>query len=162
MLKSFLKWMSDNNLVNLDDIAKDDDDGFKARFNIQKCVFVAQHFGLGTNYLYNRYKHGPYSPSLTKDYYAFAEDGLEDDGLEVNYDKEACLDVVKNRDKNWMEIATTIMYMCDDNNADKKSLVRDVASVKILYSEEYIQSVFDDMLKTRLGKVDWCNNWSQI
>ena len=61
MLASFLKWMSDKDLVNLDNITNDNDDGFKTRFKIQKCVFMAQHLGLETNYKYERYVYGPYS-----------------------------------------------------------------------------------------------------
>ena len=54
-------------------VTDDSDDGFAARFRIQKYVLIAQHMGLGTRYEYPGYIHGPYSSDLAEDYYNLAE-----------------------------------------------------------------------------------------
>ncbi|MEI8698222.1 hypothetical protein [Mesorhizobium sp. ISC15] len=47
------------------DIATKDD-----RLRTQKAVYLGQLTGVDLGYRYNWYVHGPYSPSLTQDYYA--------------------------------------------------------------------------------------------
>ncbi len=51
------------------DISTKDD-----RLRTQKAVYLGQLTGVDLGYRYNWYVHGPYSPSLTQDYYAL--DGL--------------------------------------------------------------------------------------
>ena len=157
MVKSLLEWMGNEKLVKLDDITREDSAGFEARLRIQKCVYMVQSLGLvDTNYDYNRYKHGPYSPALTQDYYKFAHGELKDDKLV--FDKTACREIMtnpktkQNHGADWLEIATTILLLNKDaESAD--SLVNHVARIKVMYSERYIQSVLDDMLKMRLAKI---------
>lgn len=150
MLASFLKWMSDKDLVNLDNITNDNDDGFKARFKIQKCVFMAQHLGLETNFKYERYVYGPYSTKLTHEYYDLPADKIQKAGTGGLPEgrMEEWLNVMRH-DKNWLEIATTLVHMCkDEPNAD--SLVSSVAWVKYPYTGQYISGVLSDLRKSPL------------
>lgn len=43
---------------------------YKWRFLLQKITFLAQSLGLSTNYSFTPYIKGPYSPTLTSDYYS--------------------------------------------------------------------------------------------
>jgi uncharacterized protein YwgA len=47
------------------------------RLRVQKAVYLGQLTGVDLGYRYNWYVHGPYSPSLTQDY--FALDGLSEE-----------------------------------------------------------------------------------
>lgn len=42
---------------------------YNSRFLMQKITFLAQELGISTNYYFTPYIKGPYSPSLTKDYF---------------------------------------------------------------------------------------------
>lgn len=53
------------------------------RLRTQKAVYLGQLTGVDLGYRYNWYVHGPYSPSLTQDYYAL--EGLpEETRAQVN------------------------------------------------------------------------------
>ncbi len=52
MIGRFVKWLEEKNLVDFARVTDDSDDGFAARFRIQKYVLIAQHMGLGTRYEY--------------------------------------------------------------------------------------------------------------
>lgn len=142
--------MEKEKLMNPSNITKQDQDGFNARFRIQKCVFVAQCLGLNTGYGFNRYKHGPYSPALTKDYYMYARDELKYTDTTPVFDRDACLDIMKH-DNNWIEIATTLLRE-SNYHSDENSLVEYVECIKFPYPKKYIQSVLDDLQKTKLGE----------
>ena len=43
---------------------------YNSRFLMQKATFLSQELGTSTNYYFTPYINGPYSPSLTKDYFA--------------------------------------------------------------------------------------------
>ena len=121
-------------MANPSNITKDDEDGFNTRFRIQKCMFVAQHLGLGKKYRYNLYLHGPYSPLLSQDYYKAANDEIADDGADPNFDRDAVLEIMANED-DWLELATTLVDLAeaDESMTDPDLLVRRAAVVKHLY-----------------------------
>lgn len=53
------------------------------RLRVQKAIYLGQLTGVDLGYRYNWYVHGPYSPTLTQDYYAL--DGLaESDKVKVH------------------------------------------------------------------------------
>jgi len=45
---------------------------FEDRLILQKAVYLAQAIGVHLGYYYQRYLHGPYCPSLTRDEYTIA------------------------------------------------------------------------------------------
>jgi uncharacterized protein YwgA len=49
-------------------------DDFTDRLILQKAVYLVQAGGVHLGYYYQWYLHGPYSPSLTRDEYAVAEE----------------------------------------------------------------------------------------
>ena len=49
------------------------------RVRFQKAIYLAQHAGVPLGYLYSWYVMGPYSPDLTRDYYALHESSEEND-----------------------------------------------------------------------------------
>jgi uncharacterized protein YwgA len=54
-----------------------DIDSIDRRVTIQKAVYLAQEAGIPLLYRYNWYVMGPYSPNLTRDYYALQEQPWE-------------------------------------------------------------------------------------
>lgn len=46
---------------------------FRDRKRVQKAIYLAQVGGADLGYRYNWYVHGPYSPSLTRDYFRLEE-----------------------------------------------------------------------------------------
>ena len=48
-------------------------DSIDQRVTLQKAVYLAQEAGIPLLYRYNWYVMGPYSPNLTRDYYALQE-----------------------------------------------------------------------------------------
>ena len=166
MLKTFLTWMEQENLIDQRTIAYDDDEGFHTRFLIQKGIYVAQCLGLQTNYTYGRYLNGPYSTELADDYYAYADDALRDsDDINPGFKRNECLQIMKH-DDDWLEIATTlihmsktmrrsydgletlnnIIYINDDANR-KYRLINKVWRVKYPYSKKFIKMVYKELLK---------------
>lgn len=156
MLESFLKWMEKEGLADPSNITKDDNDGFNTRFRIQKCVFVAQRLGLDRTYRYNLYLHGPYSPSLSQDYYKAAngEIGDDDGGADLEFDREAVLKIMGNGD-DWLELATTLVDLMEEDGSITRpaSLVKRAAVVKYLYPVEDIEAVLEDLRATPLAGV---------
>ena len=69
MVAPFIRWLADRGMVDFGLVADDTNMGFDARFRIQKYVFLAQRLGLDTKYRHSRYRYGPYSPKLAKEYY---------------------------------------------------------------------------------------------
>ena len=150
MLTQFLRWMDKENLVDLNVVASNDDYGHNARFHIQKCVFIAQYLGLETEYAYGRYLNGPYSTSLARDYYAFANREIEDENATLAFDKDACRDIMTSHNKEWLEIATTLIHI-GGTETNRERLVKRVSAVKFPYSKKYIRGVLCDLLHTQLS-----------
>lgn len=153
----FLEWMEKEGLADPSNITKDDNDGFNTRFRIQKCVFVAQHLGLDRTYRYNLYLHGPYSPSLSQDYYKAANGEIVNDnggGADLNFDQEAVLKIMGNGD-DWLELATTLVDLIEEDRsiANPASLVKCAAVVKYIYPEEDIEAVLQDLRATPLAGI---------
>lgn len=154
MILPFLEWMEKEGLASPSSITKDDEDGFNTRFRIQKCVFVAQHLGLGKKYRYNLYLHGPYSPLLSRDYYKAANGEIADGGADPDFDRNAVLEIMSNED-DWLELATTLVDLAegDESMTDPDSLVRRAAAVKYLYPKGDIEAVLQDLRTTPLAGV---------
>ena len=155
MIVAFLEWMRTEGLIDPSNITKDDNIGFDTRFRIQKCMFMAQHLGLGDTYKYDMYLHGPYSPTLSQDYYdVICSEVTNDDHTSLDFDRDSVLDIMARSD-DWLEIATTLIDLMEDDKreTDPDSLVNRVAIVKHLYPKEDIKGVLLDMRATPLASV---------
>lgn len=64
------------------------------RKTVQKAVYLGQASGVDLGYRYNWYVMGPYSPALTRDYFALGESLSTDDDRSGDYDLQ---DQVKSR-----------------------------------------------------------------
>ena len=87
---------------------------FDDRFLLQKYVFFAQKFGLDSDYSYNVYVFGAYSRELAQDYYSeeLSQQTNADD-LSDSFRSEEFVDLVRNRNARWLEIASTLTLYYD-------------------------------------------------
>lgn len=58
----------------LDRLGTTDISTVEDRMEVQKAVYLTQSAGVGLGYSYGWYVRGPYSPSLTRDYFDLSED----------------------------------------------------------------------------------------
>lgn len=142
-------------MVDFGLVAEDTNAGFDTRFRIQKYVFLAQHLGLDTKYRHSRYRYGPYSPKLAKEYYRLAEDldayKTESEGrIPSRFRSDDFLDTVADRDDEWLEVATTLIDLSPQHDSPEK-LIDHVAWIKNAYPKKYIGSVLDDIRRSPLA-----------
>ena len=125
-LARFIQFLEDKNLVRFD-IDGEGERQFENRFLIQKYVFLAKKFGLDLPYDYDIYTCGPYSSALTKTYYSMARNGnvyllADDASLGASFDAVGFLEAVRDKDKRWLEIATTLID-CRELYQNREELV---------------------------------------
>lgn len=158
MLPAFLKWLNENYVIDHQCIRDKDDTGFYTRFRIQKCMYMAQHLGLGTDYNYKQYVYGPYSQDLAAEYYGYDPQATVTEQLPPDFDEIRNVVLrAHSRGLAWMEVATTILEdarECRDTKVQytRDRIERDVASLKYQYTDSYIHTVYNDLLRTPLGK----------
>lgn len=58
----------------------------RERKTVQKAVYLGQAAGMDLGYRYNWYIMGPYSPALTRDYFALSESLAVEDDESTNYE----------------------------------------------------------------------------
>lgn len=104
---------------------KPDISTIEQRKTIQKAVYLGQQVGLHLGYQFGWYLMGPYSPSLTDDYYALAESLTSGDvsyqvhklqsAAEVSLRKaRPLLQVPRGVDlsqENWLELVSSLHYL---------------------------------------------------
>lgn len=100
------------------------------RKTVQKAVYLGQASGVDLGYRYNWYIMGPYSPELTKDYFALGESLQTDDDRSIDY---ALQDPVKSRlarvkgiltppegvalnKPEWLELLASVHYLLRARN----------------------------------------------
>ncbi|MDN5867934.1 MAG: hypothetical protein L0H55_11120, partial [Candidatus Nitrosocosmicus sp.] len=150
----FLIFLNNNKLVDLHCIRDDSDIGFYNRKKLQKLVFLAQsRFNLPSNYTYDIYKHGPYSPSFTDDYYQMNLDIINQKtySLPSDFDENRYATLFIDKDNNWLEVSTTTIELFDKNKDIKiKDLTSSVKYLKPQFSVPYITKVVNDLLREKL------------
>lgn len=158
MLQAFLRWLNDNYVIDHHAIKSKNDTGFYVRFRIQKCMYMAHHLGLGTDYHYKQYVYGPYSKELTKRYYDYEPAAPVTEQLPPDFDKIGNVVLrAHSRGFAWMEVATTILQdacECIDMKEQyaRDQIERNVSNLKYQYTDGYIHAVYDDLLGMQLGK----------
>ena len=152
MLSEFLHFLDDKKLISVDDIPNDDGVGFTNRFRIQKFVYLAKYFGLDLGYGHSMYMYGPYSSKLASDYYEITKDFKKDKTgeLSTKFNSDGFVNLVKDKDDGWLEIATTLLDQKPRFIEDSK-LVNHVESIKCNYTVEYIQNVLNNLKKHNLA-----------
>ena len=103
-------------------------------------MFIAQHLGLETEYKYGRYLNGSHSTSLARDY-AFVNGDIIDEKATLALDDDVCRDIITSHNKEWLKIATTLIYM-GSTETNRERLVKRVSVVKFPYSKKNIRGGF--------------------
>jgi len=94
---------------------------FKQRKILQKTIYILSQLGLGFNYNYTWYIHGPYSPALADDAYELANNREYYDEEIKNYRfKKAAQGIINkfNRlfadrkdDEEWLELIASLLFL---------------------------------------------------
>lgn len=122
------------------------------RKTVQKATYLVQAAGVDLGYRYNWYVMGPYSPALTRDYYALAEALAVDEGDSANYAlqdavaaKVAEVSRLLNvpRDVNlgqaeWAELVASLHFL-----VEKRGLSKDDARAVIDREKSKLAPYFD-------------------
>jgi uncharacterized protein YwgA len=111
------------------------------RKRVQKAIYLGQRAGVDLGYRYGWYKKGPYSPRLTRDYYALAE--ALDIGESAGTAKLKPSEATKLRrirplfavpagvalsPEDWLELVASVDYLkrvSKVSDADAKKVIRD-------------------------------------
>ena len=109
---------------------------YNSRYLIQKITYLNQALGMDTNYHFTVYVAGPYSPTLSVDYYSqmprlrTLESGYQLSSL----DKER-LDRIKNccgllENSSIMESTSTLVFLHRSGNTNDNELIREIRRLK--------------------------------
>jgi uncharacterized protein YwgA len=100
-----------------------DTDTLQGRVRLQKSIFLAQQAGVNLDYRFGWYLRGPYSPALTRDYFALSTSTAEDSitGYRLTDEARDSLDAlmplftvpagVNLRQDQWLELAASWLYL---------------------------------------------------
>jgi uncharacterized protein YwgA len=86
---------------------------FTHRLKVQKAAFLLNHLKVSpfTDYVFNYYLHGPYSPGLAKDYYHLEEVKVKTVHLDSKNMK--ILKWFTSKNETWLEAASSIISIKD-------------------------------------------------
>jgi hypothetical protein len=100
-------------------------DTVEQRMETQKAIYLAQSLGVDLGYSYGWYLKGPYSPSLTRDYYALHAKADEGDGDRALKQRvRVVLDQLREIMDNptvplsrahWLELLASIHYLIHES-----------------------------------------------
>lgn len=155
-LQNFIEFLHRNKMITIHDLLRDDEIGLVNRLKLQKYVYLAQtslknNFG----YEYNIYNNGPYSPELANYYYEKMD--LQATSLDLNktewtFDNDFSqrfLELFKDKDVNWLEVATTLIDSTNYCENAQESLDK-VYAIKSKYSSSFIDSTLDELKEKSL------------
>ena len=141
-------------------------DTIDERISFQKAVYLAQAAGVALGYKYNWYVRGPYSPDLTKDYYALhehLEESSEGDpsgpGLRL---KEPVVEKLRNilpalrvpsdltlSQTEWLESLASVHYLMAHVQLDAENTTKRLEELKPTLSP-YTGKAIDGLINGRL------------
>jgi uncharacterized protein YwgA len=130
---------------------------FYHRIKLQKCVYIAKILGWDCpHYSYNIYMRGPYSPDLTSDYYAIANQPLVLNNYESHlpkFDIDKFVQTIGGKDIEWLEVATTLLsvYKNNKHRIRRNELIafalERTKEIKANYGDSFITQVLSDLLR---------------
>ena len=152
LLSQFIKYLEENKLIEFE-ILGDTESCFQNRFKIQKYVFLAKRFGLELPFEHDIYLYGPYSQSLISECYVLANNRKElydavDAVLPESFQSQNFLNLIQDKNTDWLEIATTLMNK--NHITNREDLVENVENTKNGFTREFISGVLDDLSNTNL------------
>jgi len=120
-----------------------DPNSFENRLKVQKAVFFLRHLGVKpyTDYEFNMYLRGPYSPTLAQDYYRLKD--VEPTPVDLG-DKADLLKWFISHSLDWLEVASSILSIRETyKNIDDKETYE-----LIKFSKPWVEKTFfDDVIK---------------
>lgn len=132
------------------------------RIKVQKFVFLAKYFGWDNSYSYNLYVHGPYSPSLSDDYYSndlFKCTPLEISGFKLGSFKE----FINGKSINYLESASTILFYKNCNKTITSDYaIKKLADIKPYISSKTVKETYSDVKGFELTKKAVSNNIQNV
>ena len=124
-------------------------DSFDSRLRVQKAVFFLKHLGVKpfTDYEFNMYLRGPYSPTLAQDYYRLR--GVEPTSVELGDKQEVLLKWFMSHDSDWLEVSSSILSIRETypkiDDKETYELIR--------FSKPWVEKIFfDDIIKELKAK----------
>lgn len=153
-LSAFISMLENRN------IHKFNPDDFISRLRLQKYVYLAKFFDIDLGYTYNLYLRGPYSPALAEDYYNLTEMDKVADIISISNFGEFA-DLVRGKDHKWLEIASTILFIWENNmrkewsSEDKLKtfIITRTSDIKSHAGRPFVERVFRELEKARLLKL---------
>ena len=123
---------------------------FKIR--IQKFVFLAKYFGWNNSYSYNLYRHGPYSPVLTENYYS--NDLFDYTPLEISdFDFNLLKNFIKGKSIEYLESATTILlYKNFNGSISLDTAIEKLGEIKTHISPQIVEESYYDVKDFKLTR----------
>ena len=140
------------------DIEKD----FDTRFRLQKITCLMSRFITGENYNFSLYIRGPYSPTLTKEYF----DPINQEKLKKKQksrditgdEKEAIIklkQIINEGTNNRLEIMATAYFLIKNRTADWSNLYETIKKIKPRVKEEDVVLGINDAKIWLITKEQW-------
>lgn len=128
----------------LDHLGTNDISTMDHRMEVQKAVYLAQTAGVPLGYSYGWYVRGPYSPSLTRDYFDLTDDvpaGMTLKGTaatRLNQVRDLMNDRVANLGRPaWLELVASIHYLIKQSGLSEQTARRKFSDYKPHLSMHY-------------------------
>lgn len=121
-------------------------DEFEDRLLLQKYVFFAQRLGLKTDYDYNVYVFGAYSPDLAQDYYS---DEILENNQAIGVDSFPMDDfrkMVRGKGPRWLEIASTLELFLERFDDKPESERKELAIKRTMEEKEATEKTVSNIL----------------
>jgi hypothetical protein len=111
-------------------------EGYNWRYLIQKITYLNQAMGMNTRYHFTIYAAGPYSPTLTREYYAQPE-RIEtlDSSYQLRQEDNERLDKIRNccgilENNLLMEAASTAVFLIREGLTNDDLIIRRIRIIK--------------------------------
>lgn len=122
----------------LDDLGTNSISSVEQRMEVQKAVYLVQAAGIALGYTYGWYLKGPYSPSLTRDYYDFNDETVPQ-GTSLKPAAVSKLNLLKTlidepigalRRPQRLELLASLHYLMKSSGFSRKQASEKIAETK--------------------------------
>ena len=118
---------------------------FSFRMKVQKFVYIAKFYGWNHDYPYSMYIRGPYSSSLSDDYYN--PDIINWNSLKiVGFNLCEFKKFIKGKSIEYLEAASTLLFLKNSpSNFSNESLINKVSAIKPYIDKKIITHALSDI-----------------
>jgi len=123
------------------------------RLRVQKAAFLLKHLKVSpfTDYGFNLYVRGPYSPALATDYYDLSQASPRP--VRLNKHDDELLDWFAQNDAKWLEVASSIILIKERYPRATRKEIHSVLQIsKSWVDRKYFESVIKELVKRGLLK----------